>query len=133
MREWFRRHHPMIDKGLAEESIQNTTLFAQQDHAVHARQDRQAAQVGRRRGPDDPEKILRAWIEEGWQKLSSEYPESHWEKWPKQVYLDRIESEWKILKSKGVIDYFVLVGDIVRWAKAGTFGSVWAVAQPQAA
>jgi DNA polymerase-3 subunit alpha len=121
MREWFRRHHPMLDKGLAEESIQNTTLFAQKITPFMLDKTDKLPKAVDDKGQDvlyDPEKILRAWIEEGWQKIQSEYPDSHWERWPKQVYLDRIESEWKILKSKGVIDYFVLVGDIVRSAKA---------------
>jgi DNA polymerase-3 subunit alpha len=117
MREWFRRHHPMIRSEVAEEAIQNTALFTSRITPFMLDKTDKLPKSVEDEG-DDPEKILRAWIEEGWQKLLVEYPESHWEKWPKQVYLDRIESEWQILKSKGVIDYFVLVGDLVRWAKS---------------
>ena len=64
----------------------------------------------------------------------NEYPEEHWEKWPKQIYEERIEYEWSILKTKGVIDYFVLVGDVVRWAKiTRASGSAWDEAPPQVA
>ena len=33
------------------------------------------------------------------------------------LYQERVEYEWEILKIKGVIDYFVMLGDVVRWAK----------------
>jgi hypothetical protein len=115
MRLWFRTAPSDIPSTIVEEAIQNTHRFVQKIRrsCSTARTSCRASDESRRRPREDSA----SWIDEGWQKIR-EYPESHWEKWPKQVYLDRIESEWKILKSKGVIDYFVLVGDVVRWAKA---------------
>jgi DNA polymerase-3 subunit alpha len=64
------------------------------------------------------EQIVRSWVEDGLQQIFDAYPESHWESWPKQAYRDRLEYEWGVLKSKGVLGYFAMVGDLVRWAKS---------------
>ena len=34
------------------------------------------------------------------------------------LYRDRMEMELDMFKRKGVFDYFVIIGDIVRWAKS---------------
>jgi DNA polymerase-3 subunit alpha len=33
------------------------------------------------------------------------------------IYLGRIETEFDVLRKLKVLDYFVIVGDMVRWAK----------------
>lgn len=116
MRSWFQRNHPAIPENLVDESIKNTELFTQRITPFLLDKTDKLPKVSET--PQEAEAILRAWIEEGLQRIFDKYPEDHWDSWPKQVYRERIESEWKILKSKGVIPYFCLIGDVVRWAKS---------------
>jgi DNA polymerase-3 subunit alpha len=119
MREWFRRNHPMIREDTREEAISNTGLFASSiTPFLLDRTDKLPRAASGDGEQKTPEQLLREWIEEGLDRIFSEYPEDHWERWPKQVYRDRVESEWAVLAKKGVIPYMTLVGDIVRWAKS---------------
>jgi DNA polymerase-3 subunit alpha len=116
MRTWFRKHHPGIPPSVVDESISNTVLFMQKIKFFMLDKTDKLPKVVNSK--DEGEALLRSWIDEGWDRLCEEYPEDHWDRWSRQTYLDRIESEWKILKSKGVIDYFLLTGDVVRWCKS---------------
>ena len=58
------------------------------------------------------------WIDDGWHSLLANYPDEHWERWPKEDYTERIAYESSVLKDKGVLDYFYITGDFVRWAKS---------------
>ncbi len=115
MRDWFAKNHPGLPANLVQESLDNTELFVSRSTPFLLDKSPKLPKVV----DDDqtPEQILREWIDDGMSKILSEYPESHWERWPKETYYERIEMEWEILASKGVIDYFVLVGDVVRWSK----------------
>ena len=117
MRMWFQNHHPDIAENIIDESIKNTMAFAQRTTPFLLDRTDKLPKVGERVG-GDPVDLLRQWTEEGLGRIFREYPESHWEKWPKQLYLDRVKTEWDILYSKGVIDYMVMVADVVRWAKS---------------
>jgi len=117
MFDWFRENHPGLSESFVQESLDNTGLFVRKATPFLLDKSPKLPKV-----IDDGEKItaeqiLREWINDGLEKILTNYPESHWEKWPKEVYLKRIAMEWEILASKGVIDYFVLVGDVVRWSK----------------
>ena len=116
MLEWFKENHPGISDSVVEESIANTEVFVRRSTPFLLDKSPKLPKVV----DDDqtPEQILREWIDDGLEKMFANYPDSHWEKWPKETYYERIEMEWEILASKGVIDYFVLVGDVVRWAKS---------------
>lgn len=57
---------------------------------------------------DEAERILRGWCAEGLIRIG---------KTEDRKYLDRIEEEFAVLKKLKVLDYFVIVGDMVRWAK----------------
>jgi len=118
MRLWFAEYHPNIATYVVDEAINNTQLFASKITPFLLDKTDKLPRAADESDGETPESALRKWIDEGWEKIQREYPESHWEKWPKQVYLDRIEREWETLKAKGVIPYFVLVGDVVRWAKS---------------
>lgn len=114
MRDWFDRYHPQLDGSVAEEALQNTQLFT--SRFVPFLLDR-SEKLPRVSQEESTEKILERWIREGWQRIQDTYPASHWEKWPEEIYESRLLHEWDILREKGVIDYFVLVGDVVREAK----------------
>ena len=117
MRLWFQNFHPDIPENVVDESINNTVLFTQRTTPFMLDRTDKLPKVAESVG-GEPEELLWRWIQEGMDRLIETYPESHWEKWPKQIYIDRINSEWAILKSKGVIDYMVMVADVVRWAKS---------------
>ena len=117
MRDWFDRYHPMLDEAVYDEAIRNTQLFT--SRFVPFMLDRTEKLPKVVTGAEaSTEKMLEDWIREGWERLQQTYPDSHWEKWPREVYQERLVHEWGILRDKGVIDYFVLVGDVVREAKA---------------
>ena len=115
MSQWFAEYHPKLDTEVVDEAMSNTQLFTQR--FVPFMLDRSEKLPKVVSGEKSTRKILWGWVVDGWKRLQAEYPESHWEKWPQSLYQERIEHEWQILKSKGVIDYFVLVGDVVREAK----------------
>ena len=62
--------------------------------------------------------IVSEWADEGWQKMLDTYPASHWERWSVDDYEERRAFEWGVLKEKGVLDYFYITADFVRWAKS---------------
>lgn len=115
MENWFAENHPDISRNVIRESLDNTELFVRRSTPFLLDKSPKLPKVV----DDDqtPKEILREWIDEGMERILAEYPESHWERWPKETYYERIEAEFEVLDSKGVIDYFVLVGDVVRWAR----------------
>jgi DNA polymerase-3 subunit alpha len=56
----------------------------------------------------EAECILREWCEEGLERIGKSNDDT---------YLARLEEEFAVLKKLKVLDYFVIVGDMVRWAK----------------
>lgn len=115
MRDWFGECHPDLSDADVNDAIHGTGNLVSTINPFMLDKTDKLPKVTENK--EDAEKTLRKWIDEGLERIFEEYPESHWEKWPKQVYRDRVESEWAILKSKGVIDYFVMVGDICRWSR----------------
>lgn len=113
---WFHKHHPEIRPADWGTAMDGTGELVASVVPFLLDKTNKLPRVAE--SPDEARTILRAWVEEGMERLEREYPASHWESWPKQLYRDRIEREWIVLRDKGVIDYFVMVGDIVRWAKS---------------
>lgn len=58
--------------------------------------------------PEAAEQILREWCEEGLERIG---------KWGNVEYQERMDYELDMFVRKGVCDYFVIIGDLVRWAK----------------
>ena len=116
MRLWFDRSHAEIPERVIDEAIENTVLMADTMKWYAIDKSFKLPHI-----PDlkkSSEETLREWIEEGLTRLDETYPPEHWDQWPYAVYLDRVDSEFAVLESKGVIDYFVMLGDVVRWAKS---------------
>lgn len=62
----------------------------------------------------ESEKLLWHWLREGWKfRRLSRRPKVEQEK-----YIWNIKKEMKLIASKGFTDYFLMVSDIIRWAKA---------------
>lgn len=63
------------------------------------------------------EKILRGWLREGFAR-NTRIRASHGYEFPLEVHQKQCEYELDIFRSKGVLSYFVVIGEVVRWAKA---------------
>ena len=115
MRFWFERRHPGLSENLVDEALKNTTLFVQRITPFMLDTSPKLPKI-----PDlkeTTEETLKGWIRQGMARLKLEYPPAHWERYPRHLYTERIDYELGILISKGVIDYFVMLGDVIRWAK----------------
>ena len=116
MRLWFDQYHPQIPEPVVDESISNTLEFCRRIVPFQLNKADKLPTVPLEEGQTSEERLWE-WINEGLNRIRVEYPESHWDKYHFQDYSERVFSELTVLKSKGVIDYFILVGDVVRWAK----------------
>jgi DNA polymerase-3 subunit alpha len=113
LREMFDKHHPDLPEYIVKEAMANTAEFARQVRWYVIGKTTKAPKVDQ-----DVLWTLSEWMDEGWQTMLDTYPDSHWEKWPQDLYEEQRAFEWNVLKEKGVTDYFYIVGDFVRWAKS---------------
>lgn len=116
MLHWFQKHHPQISEEVVEAAMSATGDLVAKTTPFLLDQNPKLPHI-----PDlktTTEETLEEWIEEGLAKLRDSYPEEHWESWPWQDYIARVKYEFKVLSDKGVIDYFVMLGDTVRWARS---------------
>jgi DNA polymerase-3 subunit alpha len=113
MFKMFKQYQPALPEDIIKESLANTFDFARQVRWYVIGKTTKAPKVD-----VDAEVEVRKWVDEGWKKKLREYPDSHWKRWSKSTYKARREMEWNVLKEKGVLDYFYIVGDFVRWAKS---------------
>ena len=63
----------------------------------------------------ESEKLLRHWLNQGWKfrmQRHSEHMTAH-----RAEYIQRVEDELELILDKDFGDYFLVVSDIVRWAK----------------
>ncbi|HWI67585.1 MAG TPA: DNA polymerase III subunit alpha [Nitrospiraceae bacterium] len=111
--DMFIKNHPDLPEYLVHEALDNTHEFARQVKWYVIGKTTKAPKVAR----DSVDKV-EEWVEEGWQRLVETYPASHWERWPQQRYAEQRLFEMGVLKEKGVLDYFYITADIVRWAKS---------------
>lgn len=113
MFEMFQIHHPNLPEDVVLEAMGNTHDFARQFRFFVISKTPKPPRV-----KVNAEVEVRKWVDEGAEKKLLGYPRSHWKKWGKEVYRARREMEWEVLKGKGVLDYFYITGDFVRWAKS---------------
>lgn len=67
-------------------------------------------------GVNDPIVIFRELMNEGWKYRGiNSLPEAR--DYAGRTYLERAEYEMSLIEQKGFVDYFLVVSDIVRWAK----------------
>lgn len=113
MYKQFRAFHPDLPPSIVQEAMANTKLFAQQVRWYQIGKTTKAPEV-----KVDAPKVVLQWMDQGWERLKETYPESHWDKWPRRTYTDRMKMEYGVLDNKNVLSYFYIVGDFVRWAKS---------------
>lgn len=99
--------HPLLDPAKVAESVANSKMIA--DRCEHVQIDKSPKIPKATKSTLEAERVLRQWCKEGLDRIGkSSDPE----------YLERVETEFKTLRKLKVMDYFVIVGDMVRWAKA---------------
>jgi DNA polymerase-3 subunit alpha len=90
-----------------EEAMANTQLLAD---SIESFQIDKTPKVPRAAKDEaDAERILREWCMEGLERVG---------KTKNKVYIDRMDEEIEMFRKLGVLDYFVIIGDMVRWAKS---------------
>ena len=66
--------------------------------------------------PIDPKELLRQWITEGWNRRAKENPRI---KERVSEYKARVKHEYEIIcATEGFADYFLIVADLIQWAKS---------------
>lgn len=104
--EQFLNFHPEIPSELVNELISNSGKIA--ERITHFSIDKSPKIPKATRSPLEAERTLRGWCREGLERIG---------KTDDQEYLDRIDEEISIMRELKVLDYFVIVADMVRWAK----------------
>jgi DNA polymerase III subunit alpha len=102
----FMQHHNTLTVDQIEEAIKTTVDVA--DKCEHIVMDKSPKVPKATKSTEESERVLREWCEEGLKRIRRENDE---------VYKERLEEELGIMRKLGVLDYFVFVGDMVRWAK----------------
>lgn len=117
IRFWFERNHSDLAESVVDEAIKNTDLFVQRTTPYLLDKTDKLPKVTK--SAEDSERILWEWIDEGLNRLYA-----RWERDGQDAdrldleYRARVDSEFAVLKNKGVLDYFVMVGEVCRWAKS---------------
>jgi DNA polymerase-3 subunit alpha len=109
MRESFTKWHPHLDEQVVSEALSNTSLVA--SRCIPFLIDKSVKVPKVTSGPDEAEKILRKWIDEGLAKRFSDQPVP-------QEYRDRIDFELSVIRKRQVLDDFVLFTRWIHWMKS---------------
>ncbi len=107
LKETFIEHHPDLPESYIDEMISNTSEIA--NRCEDFNYDKSPKVPRATETPAEAESILREWSEQGLVRIGKQND---------QQYIDRLEEEISVIKKLGVLDYFVIVGDMVRWAKS---------------
>lgn len=107
LRESFAAHHSALSSDEIDEAIKTSVDIADRcDQIVVDRSPKVPKAAG---SILEAERILREWCEEGMERIGKKDDD---------VYRARLEEELSVMKKLKVLDYFVFVGDMVRWAKS---------------
>lgn len=106
VRSAFAEHHPGIPATVVDEAVANTSVVAGWIEPFEI--DRSPKIPRAASTPEEAERIVMGWCEEGLRRIGKEHD---------RVYRERLEHERGVLRDKGVFDYFYIIGDLVRWAK----------------
>jgi DNA polymerase III subunit alpha len=108
VRQAFLDNHPDLGMQTIEEAIESSGFIADEIQRVAIDKGDKLPSVAKA-GIESPEVLIRSWCEEGLKRVGKKGDEQ---------YRDRMEYELSVIISKGVLDYFVIIGDMVRWARA---------------
>lgn len=104
--ETFKKYHPDIPSPEVMSWINNSQYFA--DMCEDFNYDKSPKVPKATESPAEAERIIREWCEEGLARIG---------KTDDPTYTERLEHEISVMRKLSVLDYFVIVGDMVRWAK----------------
>lgn len=107
-RERFIRFHPNISETVIDEAMANTHLVAASVEPFLI--DRSVKMPKVASSMEEAEKLVTAWCREGLQRIRKVADDD--------VYEKQLVYELEILRLKKNFDYFLLIGDVVRWAKS---------------
>lgn len=107
MAAMFREHHPDLSDDMISESFHGTQAFASRFVPYVIGKATKLPKVTKT--DKEAERTLRQWCIAGLRRIG---------KYDDKEYRARFEMEFDVLRKKGVIDYFMLVGGLVRWAKS---------------
>lgn len=103
----FKQYHPDISEGEIGVMIHNSELIAERCEDFNYDRSPKIPKATSSEG--EAELILREWCDEGLERIGRESDSE---------YRERMERELRVIRKIGVTDYFVIVGDMVRWAKS---------------
>lgn len=113
----FAKYHPDLPEDFVQEICDNTLALTAETKFYVINRDYKLPKVSD--SPAESEKILRGWIHQGFTELVELWREDGLDEDEimdrKVKYNDRLEYELRVLRDNGVLDYFVIVGDLVRW------------------
>lgn len=107
LRDSFGQYHPDISSDKVKEMIDNSEYFANKCEDFNYDKSPKIPKATRSEG--EARRILDEWCADGLVRIGKQED---------RVYRERMEHELSVIEKLGVSDYFVIVGDMVRWAKA---------------
>ena len=107
----FAKNHPNLPREAVMQAISNSNEIAGRCNIYGISKQ---PKYPRTKSPDLARKKLRDWCDEGLRQfmMNGRIPADRAEQ-----YRQQIEYELDVFENNGVLDYFVIVGDLVRWAK----------------
>ena len=102
----FKKNHPTLPFPCVEEAVDNTVAIAESVKPFEV--DKSVKLPTAKAVLGDAESLIRTWCEEGLVRIRKK---SH------PAYRKRMEHELKVLRNAGTLDYFAIIGELVRWAK----------------
>jgi DNA polymerase-3 subunit alpha len=107
LRQAFAQYHSTLRPDEIDEAIKETVALAERCENITV--DKSPKVPKATRSTLEAERVLREWCEEGLKRIGKENDET---------YRARMEEEFAVMRKIKVLDYFVFVGDMVRWAKS---------------
>lgn len=116
----FADNHPDLPSTIVSEALNNTEVFCKRISMFTIGKATKLPKVTA--NDKEAEYILREWLDEGRRKRIRQWDEDGIDeseiKRRNKEYDARQDHELGVLKSKGVLDYFIMVGRMVKWAKS---------------
>ena len=106
LRKTFYEFHQEIPSPFVEEMIGNSQTIA--DKCEEFIYDKSPKVPKATKNVNEAEQVIRKWCNEGLDRIGKQNDSR---------YVERMEGELAVISKIGVADYFVIVGDMVRWAK----------------
>lgn len=106
--EAYATYHPEISENVIAESIANTHELAMRLGEIEISRAPKMPKVAKTAG--EAEAMLREWCQQGLRSVATYAKDM-------EPYRQRMEYELEVIKGNDAIDYFVLVGTVVRWAR----------------